>query len=489
MLIKTLNQKRAGQDLERLRLLHALYEGGPALHALKDQLFPQSLPAEKPDLWAERKQKVRYTNYVAGIVDLITSTVTKSPATVEGFADPAVVERLTHDADKLGTPLSSLTRRLLSDMLWSRRAWVWVDRPAVDPAAPVPVSRADQEASGALEVYLRPIDPICVLNWGMSGNALAWVVLHDRYVRQDSPTDVAVEVHRWRVVTAEKITTYEWTPVEGKTAPSDADEALLADERPGPGYMPIAFGELPMSLWLLHRLEDPALAMLAAENDLAWSLWRTSNAILVLTRKLNPGDTPIGGSGYYFDLTRDKDGADAAEFIEPGGSANAALAAHAAEREKVLHRVVGQTALAADAGGSNQSGESKRMDWDASERMMVAYSEATRGLLRQVFAIVATAIGDTAAIVEVEGLDEHSTDDVAAFLQNVALAVELKRSPYAVAKIAGVQFRALFGDQCSDDDVQTVVDEVAAAMRYEGPSLTTDDPEPEGPDDEPAAGS
>ena len=129
--VKTLDRRHPTYDEEQLQRLHALYEGGKPWHALKAHWLPGG-GSEPAALCVERRDRAKYTNYVATIIDLITSQLFGEPpqVTVKGEDDGEPdqtqqehAEELSEVADGSALPFASLARAAFTDAQIYRRAW------------------------------------------------------------------------------------------------------------------------------------------------------------------------------------------------------------------------------------------------------------------------------------------------------------------------------------------------------------------------------
>lgn len=471
---KTLMCTHPDLDRERLSLLRALYDGGPKLRPFVKTLFPISF-GEEGSLYAERVARVRYTNRAASMIDLMTAQIVKSPPVVSGLK-PETVARLTDDADSAGTSLAELSRLLLLDTMQTRRSFAWIDTPPA-PSGVVVRTRADEERAGLHLAYIRRVDPLAVLNWSETRGVLNWIVIHDTRTEQSGPLTGQVKVWRWQVIERTAIgatlTVYEWSPATPDGVPRDDDNIPQAGPTVALSRMPIAMYEVPDGMWLMGRMEDAILALLTAENDYRWYLWRTAVCLLKIKRQLAPmpgatggGAAPTAGAGYTMDLGPSDD----ADFIAPPAAAAVPLADERKEAELALYRVVHQMSAgtSSTAATQRQSGESKRFDAASAAALLSAYADALRNLLREVFRIVAATTGDAAPeAVAVGGLDDLGAEDVAAWMDAAAAAVEVKRSPTAVAMIARKQAAHLFGPEIPADVLDQIEAEVSATAGAE----------------------
>ncbi|MBP9825379.1 MAG: hypothetical protein KBF21_14235 [Thermoanaerobaculia bacterium] len=509
MNVKTLDRRHPTYDAEQLQQLHALYEGGKAWHALKTHWLPGG-GSEPGALCEERRDRAKYTNYDATIIDLITSQLFGEPPQVtvkgEGDAEPDAAaqehaEDLSEIADGAALPFASLARAAFTDAQIYRRAWWMVELPATSQEAYA--DRLEQERAGALNAYLRPFAPPSVINWKASGTRPEWVVVREQQLEQVGPLDAPERVTRWTVVDTKAIRVFvvrqqERTgggfddltdEQEAKEATNIAHGRTDADGKP---LCPVVMMELPAGLHTGGKLLDPAAALCRAENELDWAVWRAANELLVIRDKLLDPKAPTLGHGYFLRL-----GDDNAEayYAAPSGVALEVLSDRVKELRGELYRIVQQMALAADPSASKGrvSADSKREDWAASDRMLTSYADELRAFLteaiRQALAVRTQQAVDSST-VQIEGLDGWQRDTTEAFLANLALAIEAKTlSPKFLEVAAKQQVRRVMGDTVTPAELEEIDDEIASAAAGLGAMTGMGAAVPGGADDTNGAGS
>lgn len=470
-------------DRERTTQLHALYQGGKAWHALVGTWLPGGT-SEPKALCEERQSRAKYTNYLATILDLITSQLFGEAPTLtvvgedgadpdEGLQDAAAA--VSEVADGAAMPLATLARQLFTDALLFQRGWWMAELPAASQGQFG--SLAEQQQAGALAAYLRPFSPPSVINWKLRGTRPLWVVAREEDTEQADPLDKPVRITRWTVVDEQRIRVYEvrkerkpdgtYDPVANEdTAELRAEVKHARTDPEGRPLCPVVLLELPAGLHAGGKLLDPAAGLCRAENEADWAAWRSANELLIVKDKLlNPG-APTLGHGYFLHLT-DPDGD--AWYAGPSGVALKVLMDRVRELRSELYRVVHMMALAADPSASKGrvSADSKREDWAASDRMLTSYADELRGFMteacRQVLALRTSAKVETSA-VQIEGLDGWQRDTTEAFLANLERAIEAKEmSPTFVTVAAKQQARRVLGDTVTPAELEEIDDEIEAA--------------------------
>jgi len=425
----------------------ALYEGGEAFQARREQWLPK-LPEEPAVLYKNRMAQAVYVNDVVGSVDLFVAQVFASPPVVAVDGD-AWWGGWVGNVDRAGTDLAEFFAGLLCDALQTRRAWAWVDLPARPADVAVP-DRATEEALGLLEPYLVQLEQ--VIDWGEDGaGRLAWVVAESIREERAGVEEGRARVWRWTVIDARQIRRFEWRPIPGKDQPSDEDDAQeLEPVAHNLGMVPVVRCELPLGLWLLNRLHDPALDLLRKRHDHAWGLHRAAHPLLVVASN-KAVDTPTLGAGYFLKVGMQ----DKVAFVEPSGVSSERLADAVIEARDNLYRVIQQLAASvdADSGRTRQSGESKAQDWRATEALLDELARHVRDWVRETALLVARARGEVVepARIEIAGLDGYNAADVAAWLEAAAGATEVRQmSPRARREIARREVELLLPDLAED---------------------------------------
>lgn len=509
MKVKTLDRRHPSYDEQELQRLHALYEGGKAWHALKDHWLPGG-GSEPGALCTERRERAKYTNYDATIIDLITSQLFGEPPqiTVKGDDDgepddtlQTQAEELSEVADGAALPFASLARAAFTDAQVYRRAWWMVELPAASQGAYA--DRLEQERAGALAAYLRPFAPPSVINWKTTGTRPDWVVVREQMLEQVGPLDPPERVTRWTVVDAKAIRVFEVRQQERTgggyddlTDEQDATEKTTVahgrTDAEGRPLCPVVMMELPAGLHTGGKLLDPASLLCRAENELDWAIWRAANELLVIRDKLLDPKAPALGHGYYLRL-----GDDNAEayYAAPSGVALGILSDRVKQLRGELYRIVQQMALAADPGASQgrASAESKREDWGASDRMLTSYADELRAFLteaiRQALAVRSQQAVDSST-VQIEGLDGWQRDTTEAFLANLMAAHEAKQmSPTFVEIAAKQQVRRVMGDSVTPAELEEIDQEIASAAAGLGAMTGMGAQVPGGADDTSGAGA
>jgi hypothetical protein len=286
-------------------------------------------------------------------------------------------------------------------------------------------------------------------------------------------------VYTWCEYTSTTIRRWEWRQVSNvkpHPRPDDAVAELPTIEHKF-GVMPVTLLELPVGLWAMGRLEDPAIALYRTDNDLDWTLYRAAHALLILIAKWVDDGKPTLGPGFFLRMYRDAQGADDAKFVEPSGVNTELLAKFRTEREADLYRVLHQIALTADASASTaaQSGESKGRDWEPAQALLTTYRDLLVGHLEVVgrkLVAVASPRPLTLDSIEVNvvGLDAYSIADLDELVTRWNLLEDVKAMAPTFRRIgARTLIERFLGDVVKPDELEVILDELEAWEPTAGP--------------------
>ena len=464
MKVKLLNATHPDYDGEHLNRLEALASGGKAWRAIKGELYPQRF-AEPTDVYQERLDNALYTNHAGGILTVLAAMLLSKEPTVEMNGD--WVQAFLDNVDGGGTPLEQLAERAMLCALKQRTVYAWVQ--AKGNQGQEFVNRAQQEQAGALDTWVTLLEGRQVIDWEEDGQGnLRWVMVYGQDRRRTSIEAGRVKVHRWTYIDPDVIRMWEWEETKDQADPQPEDNAEELEGSPfkhGWSRLPVCRMRLPMGIFAMGRLEDPAIGHARARNDHSWALHQAANELLAITSK--SGAAPDGlGHGHFLQLRRDEHGEDSAAFVAPTGTAFEYLKEDIKDWREEVYRVLQQMAMAADSDSTrmSQSGESKNADWRATEVLLSAYAAQLRPFLVGILSLVTEMRGGQQT-VQVGGLEGYQEMDIMAFLESSALAVEALGMSFTFKKaIAKQQVRRLLGQVEDETVVQTILGEIDAAV-------------------------
>lgn len=465
MQVKLLEQRHPGHDLEDLKQLRALAEGGKAWRSLVNVWIPANVN-EPTAMYADRCNRAVYHNYSGSILSIIQAYLFSDSVRITGF-DGDYYTALFENCDRTGTDWSAWWAQRFHDAIIGRRAYAWVNLPSRDGVSVD--NRASEEKAGLLDAYLVGIGPEEVLDWGEdSTGALSWIHFRQIVESREDIEQPRKTVWRWVRIDATTIRRWEWTATEAKPAPTDEDQA---NESPAVlhniGKLPVVRIELTKELWAMELLRDPALAHLRSRNDLAWKLHKTAHAMPIIKRKWG-GDAVKVGTGYSIEL----EPGDEFDWSEPPGNSTAIMRDDCKDLKEEIFRVVHQMALSVTNDSSRQaaSGASKDADWQASDVVLAAYASLVLAAMTRVCILVGLARGDVLTPV-VAGLDSWREEDLMTWLTATGLALEGKQaSPTFKRLIAVRQAQRLLPD-ASEADLDAITKEIEASAQEEQVSM------------------
>lgn len=459
--VKTLRQRHPEYDPDRLEMIGALTDGGTRWRKLISRILPQNA-SEPPDVYKDRQRLAGYTNHLGGILGLIAGHLFSKPAMLADGG--AYWADLVADVDGRRTTWDKWWADALVDALEYRQTFAWVNTP--EKAREVePDSLLAQEKSGALDAFLVHLSGRAVIDWGedAAGN-LEWLITEAQDWKRAGPTADRTVIWRWVHYDATTVTTFEWEGTAQKPRPDGGENAReVSSVSHGAGGLPVARLRLPMMLWAGDKLHDPALRLTRKENDLDWAIHMAAHALMYLKKKWGTDAQPILGPGYYLTL----EPGDEVGYVEPSGSSFTHQRDGVKDAREEMYRVVQQLAAGADTNATRQamSAQSKGMDWKASEIMLGAYSSVVLDAMKSTAAIVERIRGSSGAAPTFSGLDGYEEEDVAAFLERAAMAIDAREmSPKFRKVVAKQEAKRILADEVEPGVLVEILDEIDAAV-------------------------
>jgi len=469
MKIAVLDQRHPAYDAARLARWEALYEGGAAWEARISEFLPKR-PAEQKELYEFRKAQATYVNHVGPICDVIAGWLFADAPTVDGIPKGWV-----DDVDRTGAGLADWWRQRLVRALVQRRAYAWVNLPAV--ALPEAATLADQDAAGGRNAYLVGLDADEVINWTVdAAGALSAIMIRRTAMEQADLLAPQRCVIRWILIDAVSIRKWEWRPQEGGPAsPKPEEEAAeVGNLTHGFGRIPVVVIDLSPGLHVLGKLDHAATRLTRDEDALGWGLGCNMHPLLHLATD-DPKSPPVLGAGFFFATGS----ADKLAMIESSGAGFSAMAARVQSDMEGLYRIVQQMAQSANAESSkaSTSGSSKAMDWQALEIMLRSYAAVVLTAIRQTLEICNVAWRLPEEGILVTGLGSWSDEDLAEKLANMLIASPLVKSETFQREIAKRTVGALLDDAEAEllDKINREID----AADYTTPEVLPPMPKPD----------
>lgn len=486
-LAKVLRHRHVRFDPDHLAMISALCDGGKSWRAVITRVLPKNA-AEPADVWRDRKTQAAYFNHMGGLISILVGHLFSEPTEMAGGGN--YWEALAEDADHHGTDWDEWWAKAFLDALKNRQSFAWVNVPArvlaedAEPAA----NLAEQEAQGELDAHLVLLSGEHVIDWSedAAGN-LQWVMVeHQDWIR-DGPDKPPRVVWKWTSYDATAIRRWEWSDPAGSliTPPANAEARELPEVLHGYGVLPVVRLQLPTGLWMGDKLHDPALHLCRRENDLDWALYKAAHALLYIKSEWGDEGAPVIGPGYYMELGKD----DEVGYAEPSGRNFEILRQRVKDIRQELYRVVQAMAQGLDNSASQQaqSGDSKGMDWKASEILLSAYAGKILDTMTKT-ALVVKAIRSTDEPPTFSGLHTGEDEGTDTFLERAALAIDARAmSPLFRRVVAKREVQRILGDEATPEEIQEILAEIDASevdpLGAPFQPTPVDDPEDDDDDD------
>lgn len=476
----------------------ALYSGGPTLlenpNVLKEVMPKHG--AEEPSVYDERCKRAFYIPYPGSIVDKIVSELMGKPITFElenttdDAADGGSGERSDLDTQKekqlppyysdlvkncskpggAKLSLAQFARNQMFTALQCRTAWALVDLPKAPEAGYANLE--DQTKAGALDAYICPIDPECVIDWeeGEDGE-LEWALIQDKLAKRTGIVGNRNNITlRWRYYTKTSWAVYEFTyDITKKPCPLDTDDVLLIDKGKHTFQkVPVRKLILPEGLWAMGKLEAMARAHMNQRNALSWGQLKALYPVPVLyVQKAEIGNdvsedmgraSQTHGQGYMRVLAEN----DRLEYFSPDTAPYKIAMDDLAGIRDEMHRVLHHMAMSVDNSGAalQRSADSKAIDQAAASVILRALGMLLREHLEELLGMIATGRKDNYAFCA-HGMDSFDdvtlsqlvVDAVGISAVDIPSATFQKKFKLKIAKLA-------LGADASDEDLEQIAEEL-----------------------------
>lgn len=474
----TLKATHPTVNLDRIRVLHALYRGGATLlgdPGVMVTVFPP-YANEGSESYAERCRRAFYEPVLAQVINKIIAGLGQDPAQLDPPkplpGEPGADEladmkpedkpeldpfwaRLARDAtpptdDGQAKTLDQICRFVCCEALQARYGWILVDLPTVDPTV-VAKSRAEQDDAGGVRAWPIPYRADQVPDWEETDGVLIWVKSYSCTRPAPLPTRPrSITRHEWTIWTADGWTRYRveldkqgHVVANGentKAPPKDEDVIAPLEWGDHP------FGRVPWVQLDSSPSDEPSMHIgdliesqcrnyfnqacgdaYQRQRHFYQQLYEFLGSELpgidetISEAQQDPGRASGKKRGPDIVQVRGKD--DKAMYVSPNmDGADIAQAAIDDAREGIV-RVTGQLALAQDVSGASirRSGDSKKQDKIEEEVVLGAVGKKLLGFIRQVLVLLGAAVDLPAPTVSgYENFDVESTADT------VAEAVEVE---------------------------------------------------------------
>lgn len=438
-----LRNRHPDHDAAYWRQLRALLEGGKRLLRdadLMNALFPPHAD-EDLDVYEARKARAFFLPYPGEIIGDLVGLLDQDPVDVRAqrdeTLDPFYTGTFLTDCDRKGTAVTGFVQVVAREALTVGRAWVLCDLPVPDPDKPA-ASLLEQEQREDLRAFVSLVEAERVLDWEDDDDGcLLWCVVHQCTKRRADPAqrrDAVTEV--FVVYTATHWHRFVVTYPEGK---APRDDEVFAPVQAGAhtfGRVPVLRFDMPEGLWAMDKLFGAARAVLNQRSALSYA--QLKHLFPILTAHLGPemgggGSVPSEAQQNPARATEQTYGVgrvhvfgkdDVLKYTSPDSSVFSFAAQDLKDLRDEMHRVT--YTMAASMEGSSaaagRSGESKREDRTAKERVLAHLGVRLCAFLKRLLRTVATGRGDadSADAFVVTGLasfDEVSSSEAIADAQ------------------------------------------------------------------------
>src|SRR5271157_523096 len=433
-----------------------LYAGGEQLrnHAPEYLVRRHKEPLA---IYEERLSRVFYENYIGSIIDWYAATLMhRAPSVLIEGTDAAAKSfygQLANNCDLKGTSLSEFFRQQFRQMMVCGSSFLVVDFPRGNGAA---LTRAEEDASGQSRAYLMDYGADEVINWnyGETGG-LEWAVIRTSCLRQSKVTDAKWETEtRWVYYDRENFRIYRKGGEKDPIGPIDEGRHGLAALR----RVPVFELKATDGLWLMNKAALLQLEHFNKSNALSWALTMGLFAMPVVYS--DKEWQQVVGESYYIKLGKD----DRFGWTEPEGKVYQLAADNLLQLKDEIYRVC-YLMIQAGAGSAshpNQSGVSKKLDFNATEEVLRAYGAMVREAMKQVLWAIAAARQD-AVEIDVSGLDEFDIDEFASELDDAKKLLDLGIGSETLTKEVFKRLAFKYLSDARQEVKNTVAEEIEAA--------------------------
>lgn len=415
-------------------------------------------------MWEARKQVSRYTNYVAGQIDQIISSI----FTVEPrFQGPSEYwQDLNRNADGRGTDLAALARRLAVDAMVCGRPFLSLRGPKVNPRTAL-----EAKQLGVKDLRLDVLKTEMIDDWEFDGLAFNWIRTFKCQDIRETPWGKAKERYLWTYIFPDRVVSYELIKDEGEE-PKDSDVvSRKSNDAHGLAGMPAV--PVLCHVWAMQRLEDPTLKLFNRESALTWSLNQHAYPFLVVKRN-NKSTQIIISDCSAVDLEQGDD----LTYAEPGAQAFDAQFKDRDQCKRDMYEVfqaMAINALASQTQNARQAAEAKRIDKEPLSALLRMFYFGVKDALDRAGYLIAKYRDEDPASVKLIWPDSFDDKSVKEKLDELIQAKSIPGYPPTAirAQLSDVAHQATAG---ASPEVKAAIDMEVAEAELDAPQ-----PEPKTP--------
>lgn len=422
--LSTLNPQCAPALWERIRLL---YKGGYELKGQVSQFIVQG-PNETAEAFTYRLNRTSYIAYFGQIIDYLVAALFEealhvtpagddsNPDTPGEVPDKLFYPAFAKDCDRNGTTLAMMMRAVITTALLLKRGYISVDM----PQAPEAITRYEESKLGAGRGYCWEEQPESLIDWGIGPDGeWTWAILQRRVCEREAPwSDRSTYRERFKIWLMQagcaECMTLETEPINVDSKPADALMLRVIQQPVRTSFtkIPIVKLELPDGLWAGNKIGPLAEEILQRRSDLFGAIGQSLQEIGYI--KLGP-EVPGFGQPLPSEVQQDPHRGDnllekwkakgfvpigyqdEIGFASPKTQAYTVAQGGVTELRDEMYRTVTAMSMSLDSTASvvGRSGESKREDRAATEKVLLALGEYVRKAAIDVYTIISIARGET----------------------------------------------------------------------------------------------
>lgn len=449
--IKDLRQRHPSIDVEEYARLRALYEGGKRFKEHLRHFLPPR-PSEPEERYKCRQREAVHRNYLGPIVDYFTALLfSSSPRALAKGSTGEVIEELDEfyanfnaDCDGLGTDFDDTFQSLLTDAMVSGTSWIWPRHPAGD----APTNRAQFEASGIGNSWIKRLTVDDVLDWESDDTGqLAWAIVYEKSSRRTALSGGrSTIIETWYHLLPDRVDTYQIEYQDDKK-PDEASTEVpkIASDPHRYGAVPLICLDLPPALWVASRLESPQLAHFRLTNAQTWGMAATCYAMPVVKVKDPKQFQALMGSGYGFYIHPDE----SVEWTAPDAAPFDALREEIRSHKDEIFRIANTMALGVEnnAAAVGRSAESKAADARATAVVLQAYAAIIKEVMERTYDLVSRARSDTLEW-SIDGLDDFGANDIVGMVE---MLEQIETAGGIPSKTFNVEFKSRLAESLMPD--------------------------------------